>query len=205
MLKRLSITMCAVVLAATVSAAQTKPAVPAAKKSTPADQAKSSENKAEPTAKPAPEPPPLPVNIKIEVSITDQTGSNPAARKVVTMIAGDRQSTNVRSSASVPVRMGMPGQPANATPSYNYRNVTINVDARPTIVQKEPNKISVSFGLEYLPKTAGTQEEMEPGMTSWSERLALILESGKPMVISQAADPTSDRRISVEITATIMK
>jgi hypothetical protein len=75
----------------------------------------------------------------------------------------------------------------------------------PTIIQKEPNKISVSFGLEYLPKTSGTQEEMEPGMTSWSERLSLILESGKPMIISQAADPTSDRRISVEITATIMK
>jgi hypothetical protein len=145
------------------------------------------------------------VNIKIEVSITDQTGSNPAAKKVVTMIAGDRQSTNVRSSASVPVKMGLPGQPAGATTSYNFRNVTINVDARPVIVQKEPNKISVSFGLEYLPKTVGTQEEMEPGMTSWSERLSLILESGKPMIISQAADPTSDRRISVEITATILK
>jgi hypothetical protein len=185
-------------LVAAVAAAQTKPAP------------KASDDKKEVViSKPVPEPPPLPVNIKIEVSITDQTGNNPPARKVVTMIAGDRQSTNVRSSASVPVKTTVFGGPANAanTPmtSFNYRNVTINVDARPSIVQKEPNKISVSFGLEYLPKTAGTQEEMEPGMTSWSERLSLILESGKPMVISQAADPTSDRRITVEITATILK
>ena len=90
-------------------------------------------------------------------------------------------------------------------PSYNYRNVTINVDARPAIVVKEPNKILVSFGLEYFPKAQGGQEEMEPGMASLNERLGLILESGKPVVVSQAADPTSDRKITVEVTATILK
>ena len=42
-------------------------------------------------------------------------------------------------------------------------------------------------------------------MTSWNERLSVILESGKPMIVSQAADPTSDRKITVEITATILK
>lgn len=145
-----------------------------------------------------PEPPALPLNIKIEVSITDQTGSGTPARKVVLMIAGDRQNTNIRSSASVPVKSALGN-------NYNYRNVTINVDARPIIVQKEPNKISLSLGLEYFPKSAGGQEEMEAGMASFSERLGLILESGKPMVVSQAADPTSDRKISVEVTATILK
>jgi hypothetical protein len=35
--------------------------------------------------------------------------------------------------------------------------------------------------------------------------LSVILESGKPMVVSQAADPTSDRKITVEVTATILK
>ena len=159
-------------------------------------------------AKPAPEPPALPLNIKIEVSITDQAGNNPPAKKVVTMIASDRQSANVRSSASVPVKSTVfaPDGPATIPQiSYTYRNVNINVDARPVIVAKEPNKVSVAFGLEYLPKTAGNEEQMEPGMTSWSERLTLILESGKPMVISQAADPTSDRKITVEVTATILK
>ena len=140
-------------------------------------------------------------NVKIEVSITDQTGSAPPARKVVSMIAGDRQSTYVRSSASVPVKA-----PGNVgVMNFNYRNVTINVDARPTIVAKDSNKVLVSLGLEYLPRSAGGQEEMEAGMASLSERLALLLESGKPMIISQAADPTSDRKITVEVTATILK
>jgi glucose/arabinose dehydrogenase len=190
MLRRIALIMLAGTFVASAAAAQeTKPAA-APKQET------------KPAAKTAPEPPPLPVNIKIEVSITDQTGNNPAAKKVVTMIASDRQVANVRSSASVPVRNPRMG---GVPETFNYRNVTINVDARPTVLAKESNRISVNFGLEYLPKTGSSQEEMEPGMTSWSERLSLILESGKPMIISQAADPTSDRKITVEVTATILK
>ena len=59
--------------------------------------------------------------------------------------------------------------------------------------------------LEYSPKSRSEPEEVEPGMTSINERMTLILESGKPLVISQAADPTSDRKITVEVTATILR
>jgi hypothetical protein len=146
----------------------------------------------------APEPP-QPLNVKIDVSITDQTGNNPPAKKVVTMIASDQQPNSIRSSASLPVKNIISGAPPN------YRSVTINVDAKPVILTKEPNKVLVSFGLEYLPKSAGGAEELEPGMSQLNERLSLVLESGKPMIVSQAADPTSDRKITVEVTATILK
>jgi hypothetical protein len=42
-------------------------------------------------------------------------------------------------------------------------------------------------------------------MASLNENITLILESGKPTIVSQAADPTSDRKITVEVTATILK
>jgi uncharacterized protein (DUF4415 family) len=203
MFKRVAILVCAMAVSASVYAQQPKAAAAARKPSTNAEQSKSSENKSEPAAKPAAEPPPQPVNVKIEVSITDQSGSGTPARKVVTMIAGDRQRTSIRSSASVPVKQTAPGN-AVAMP-FTYRNVTINVDARPAIVPKESNKVLVSFGLEYFPKPAGGQEEMEPGMASFNEQLALILESGKPTIVSLAADPTSDRKITVEVTATILR
>ena len=117
--------------------------------------AKAAETKPEPAAKPAPAEQALPVNIKIEVVITDQTGTNPGAKKVVSMIVGDRQSTNIRSSASRASK-AVRGPPGPV--SFNYRNVTINVDARPAIVLKDPTKILVSFGLEYSPKGASSQE-----------------------------------------------
>jgi hypothetical protein len=205
MLKNVIMTIGVLAVSATLCAAQSRPADAKAPAKPAADTAKA---ESAPAQKAPPEPAPLPINIKIEVSITDQTGTNTPAKKVVTMIASDRMSTNVRSSASVPVKqmLQVPSGNASAPPtSYTYRNVTINVDARPSIVQKEPNKISLNFGLEYIPRPEGRQEEMEPGMGSWSERLSLILESGKPMVISQAADPTSDRKITVEVTATILK
>ena len=191
MLKRLVMLMCAVAVSGvTLGAQEAKPAP------------KPAEVKAEPAApKPAPEQA-FPVNIKIEVTITDQTGTNPGAKKVVSMIVADRQNTSIRSSASVPVKVAGPG---DMTSIITYRNVTINVDARPAIILKEPNKILVSFGLEYFPKTTSSQEQMEPGMASLNERLGLILESGKTLMVSQAADPTSDRRITVEVTATILK
>ncbi len=198
MLKRIGTLLMSAVLMATVAAAQEKK---------PADKVDVKET----APKPAPEPAPLPVNIKIEVSITDQSGSGTPAKKVVSMIASDRMSTNIRSSASVPVPTQVFTKPAAGTPgvtpemSYTYRNVTINVDARPAILQKEPSRLSLSLGLEYIPRTEGRQEEMAPGMASWKESLWLILESGKPMIVSQAADPTSDRKITVEVTATILK
>ena len=189
MLKKLALTLVALTLSGAMAGAQSR-----APQSSPA--AKPAETPPA-AAKPAPEPAAPTANIKIEVSITDQTGSGTPAKKVVSMIAGDRQNTFIRSSASVPVK--------NFAGGVNYRNVTINVDARPTIVQKDPNKVLVTLGLEYLPRAGGGQEEMEAGMASLSERLGLLLESGKPMVISQAADPTSDRKITVEVTVTILK
>jgi hypothetical protein len=179
----------AVAFAATASA-QTAKAAPAKEVS---------KSDAAPAKAAPPEPAPLPINVKIEVSITDQTGTNQPAKKIVTMITSDRQSNSIRSSASMPVKAGANG------PMVNYRNVTINVDARPTIVQKEPNRVLVAFGLEYLPKSAGGSEELEPGMSQLNERLTLVLDSGKPMIVSQAADPMSDRKITVEVTATILK
>jgi hypothetical protein len=38
-----------------------------------------------------------------------------------------------------------------------------------------------------------------------NEQVGVVLDSGKPLVVSQAFDPTSDRRISVELKATILK
>ena len=184
MLKRLMMLMCAVaVCGVTLGAQQTKPAAKVS--------AKPAEVKAEPAARPAPEPPPLPVNIKIEVTITDQTGPGEPAKKVVSMIVGDRQRNSIRSSGHISV-------------GSVSRNVTLNVDARPVIMPREGNRISLELGLEYLPRGASATE-LEPGTSSLNERLVVLLDSGKPVMVSQAADPASDRKITVEVTATILK
>lgn len=143
----------------------------------------------------APEPPPLPLNVKVEIVITDQSGPGEAAKKTVSMIVGDRQNNSIRSSAQIRI----PNSSAT-------RSVGINVDARPVINAKEPNKVLLSFGLDYQPRTGGGGGETpEPNTSSLTQRLALNLESGKTVLVSQSADPASDRKITVEVTATILK
>jgi hypothetical protein len=209
MLKRVAIVICAVAVSASAYAQEPKPAAAAQKPAT-ADQPKPAAEKSQALTFKATEPPALPVNIKIEMSITDQSGANPPAKKTVSMIVGDRMRNSIRSSASVRVPNTVfgpakPGDPPGPMVSYNYRNVTINVDAKATIVQKEPNKVMLEFVIQYAPKSGGGQEDLEPGMASLNESMTVILESGKPMTVSQAADPTSDRKITVEVTASILK
>lgn len=200
MLKRVAILICAAALSGPVYGGQTKPAAPG-KKPAATEPSKPTEEK-QPAKVKAPEPPPLAVNVKVEVAITDQSGNNTPAKKTVSMIIGDRQRNSIRSGASVAVKV--PG-PVTANAAFNYRNVTINVDAHPSIVQKEPNKLLLELVIQYQPKSGGGQEDLEPGMASLNESMSLILESGKPTMVSQAADPTSDRKITVEVTATILK
>jgi hypothetical protein len=71
--------------------------------------------------------------------------------------------------------------------------VSLNVDARPTILGD--GRVRVTLTIEYAP---GTLLPMSQSMTT-------VLTSGKPLVVSQSADPKSTRRVQAELTATIVK
>jgi hypothetical protein len=143
--------------------------------------------------KPAPRPPApegLPSNIRIELTITDQAGPGEAGKRTVSMIVADRKAGSIRSQ----------GQISTSTGRYN---VTLNVDATPIILKDGLMRLDI--GLEYVPKPGSENAASGEGRAQLNERLGLLVESGKPLIISQASDPTSDRRISVELTATILK
>jgi hypothetical protein len=38
-----------------------------------------------------------------------------------------------------------------------------------------------------------------------NQSVTVLLESGKPLVITQAADPVSDRKVTVEVKATVLR
>jgi hypothetical protein len=77
----------------------------------------------------------------------------------------------------------------------------LNVDASPTIL---PNgKIRVRVTLQYAAGQAQSGDARS--RTDIRQTLVLILDSGKPLVISEASDPISDRHVTVEVTATILK
>ena len=138
------------------------------------------------------------LNVRLDLTILDQVAAGAPARKTVTMYIADRSVANVRTTGRILTREG-------------WRDVLINVDARPTVIRGKNDAVRVDLGLEYRPMAAQSSPaptnmlEANVQPTALKQNVVTILDSGKPILISQAADPSSDRRISVELRATIEK
>jgi hypothetical protein len=153
-----------------------KPAVPAA----PAPPA--------PPPPPAPPAPPAPraaadpINVRYEIAVRD-TGGQPVT-KTVTMTATQNATSSVRASGTTTGRGTNP----------------LNVDVMPSAIRD--NKVLTYIGFEYVPQSPGVAG---PPPLSVRQTLHAWLESGKPMLVSQATDPNSERRLEVTVTATVLR
>jgi hypothetical protein len=179
-------------LAASASAQATRPAQPAPK---PTAQPK--------PASPAPRREGQPINVRIELVITDQRGTAAPVKKNVSVIVGVDREGSIRSQS----RMPPPGLMGGA-------GVQLNVDAAPTILSD--GKIRLNLRVFYdLPvgegrsgKSPTTFPPVDPNdvpPTQIQESVNLILENGKPLVVTQSADPMIDRQVTVEVKATILR
>lgn len=121
-------------------------------------------------------------NVQVELTLTDQKGTATPDKKTVSMIVSDGSWGKIRNSA-VPSRVGL------------------NVDARPFL--RAEGQIQIELTLYYYPPRADTTSAGTP--TELNQSLTVQLQSGKSLIISQAADPVSDRKVIVELKATILK
>lgn len=136
-----------------------------------------------PVAKPslAIEPPPgrwvrTLTNVQVELTITDQAGTSAPEKKTVSMVVSSGSWGKIRSAGMV-----KPG------PDTAPAVVELNVDARPLVSVDGP--IQMELTLVYRPLGAATDD----------------MARGRPLVVSQAADPLNDRKIGVEVKATVLK
>src|SRR4029077_19297993 len=144
-----------------------------------------------------------PVNIKIDFTITDQRSSAAAIKRTLTLIVADERTGSIRSQSNV----------------FQVGDVPLNVDASPSLLTD--GKIRLGFNLQYdwpapLEGLAAGQDSSNPRAerppargtvikTGPPVRVMLILESGKPMVAAQSADPIGDRQVTVEVKATVLR
>ena len=130
------------------------------------------------------------MNIRLELTITDARGAAAPTSKTVTMVLADRASGRIRTQGEV------------RTPDGRRLPITLNVDAQPEVTRD--NRVKVYVTLEFKPQ-AGEGESEERATTSISESMTVILDDGKPLVVSQSADPHSDRKVKIEMKATFLK
>ena len=130
------------------------------------------------------------MNIRLELTITDARGAAAPTSKTVTMVLSDRASGRIRTQGEV------------RTADGRRLPITLNVDAQPEVTRD--NRVKVYVTLEYKPQ-AGESESEERTTTGISESMTVILDDGKPLVVSQSADPHSDRKVKIEMKATFLK
>jgi hypothetical protein len=156
-----------------------------------------------------PRAPGLPIptaNVKLDLIITDTYTGTPV-KKTVSML----------------IMNGSNGMIRTANRLATGSNVGLNVDAAATIYQGGLITVRVTF--EYTPAQAPPilnpqnreqidairAQQAERGLSPTSqpaelhESLSVVLQDGKPLLVSQSADPTTDRKVTVEVMATILK
>ena len=128
-------------------------------------------------------------NVRIELTLTDQRTGAPTTSKTVMLTTSNQNWGKLRSEVT----------------SAIYGSAPLNVDARPIIVSD--GKISVQLTIEYsqgrIPDAEGNTEKI--AQVRINESITALLDDGKPLVISQSAEPTSDRKVTVEVKATVLK
>jgi hypothetical protein len=134
-------------------------------------------------------------NVRVDLTISDQTGSGPVEKKQVTLIAAEESWGKIRTNAATKAQDITAGGPV--TP------IRLNVDARPFL--NSAGAIQLELTIDYNPLGPMSKDTAQLRPTEINQSMTVVLQSGKPMIVSQAADPVTDRKIIVEVVATIVK
>lgn len=129
-----------------------------------------------------------PRNIRLDLTITD-TYTGEASVKTVTMLIESGQNGMVRTSNRLP----------------SGHSVGLNVDALAQLVSGSSIRVRVTF--EYTPAQTAAEADAATDRTppaQLHESLSVILQDGEKLMVSQSADPATDRKVTVELTATLM-
>lgn len=150
--------------------------------------------------------PPMPANVRFDVVVTDDTGGAKTLTKIVTLnlIASsngvDSGIGQIRSSARPAGVSQFTSTGPDGKTFIIDNNLNLNVDInRPRLMQG--NKIRVPIVVEYRPYSP------DPKAASATVRASvdMLMDHAKKTVISQTADPVTDRKVIIEVTATIQR
>ena len=137
-------------------------------------------------------PPPVPIQPPQSVIIQQPREPIPTQNIRIEVTISDSASTTPKKSVTMLVADGRNGRIRSESRGQ------LNVDARADAVPD--GRIMLNLTLVYFP---GALSDQPP--TQINESILVLVPNGKPTLISQSADPTIDRKVTVEVTATVVK
>ena len=134
-------------------------------------------------------------NLRFDIAIADEGGGAPLTRKDVVVIArANNQVALVRSHGQLP-----PGHPLTIAMRNNGINIGLSVDANGEVQQD--GRIRAHVAVEYQPYW----DSAKSLPSSVTAKVEATFDAGRKTLISQAADPLSDRKTTIEVTISIIK
>jgi hypothetical protein len=145
--------------------------------------------------------------VKLDVTITDQSGSTKPVIKTVSLIVADRESGSVQSDTRVPFpeRPARPGSQQAPGAGWNWETLPLNVNVEPVIMADGHVRLKLALAYRTAGPSAAASPEMPVATANVTKNLTTVLSDGKPQVISTSADAATDRKVTVEVKATIQK
>lgn len=125
-------------------------------------------------------------NVRVELTISE-TQAGATTTKNVVLVTSNTSKGSIRSDMSSPTE----------------GNVTLDVDAVPRTYPD--GRIELGLTFVYTPQRSPEAVTAGAHSTDITESMDVFLTDAKPLVVSQSADPRGDRRVTVEVTATMMK
>lgn len=151
-------------------------------------------------------------NVKIDVTITDQAANGKPIAKTISTILANRQNASIRTQMQVPVLTSSKKAKATVPPAagaaseaaWRWEELPLFVDLYAEM--SDPTHVRVGLSLKYKTlATASEETELPQALSEVTQQLSVFLDSGKPLVISQSADAATDRKVTIELKATILK
>lgn len=138
-------------------------------------------------------------NVRLDLAITDQTNIGDPVRKSVTLLLAVGGDGRVRSQ-------GMVYREATPTDRRSAFEVTLNADA--LIRGISGDKVLAAITVEYAPSAYDVDDPSAPRAqrgSTLNQSVTVALTSGKPSIIVESSDPLSDRKVTLQATATILR
>ncbi|MCC6164766.1 MAG: hypothetical protein IT182_15555 [Acidobacteria bacterium] len=147
-------------------------------------------------------------NVKVDVTITEQAAKDSPVKKTVTLIVASGRTSSVRTTTNVPLVNG------------RDRDLPFNIDA--TVFVTQEGRVYLELRFLYtsvrgmLPMASEGLSDLEPtddkfaktarpSHSTVQDSLTLLLTPGVPVVAARSADAASDRTVTVEVKAEILK
>jgi len=148
-----------------------------------------------PSEKPAPVRTGKDINIRIDGTVIESRGDKVVDKKIISVTCVDGKSAFVRSSQSVAIK-------TKGSDGFNYQDAPLNMDAEVNL--RDDGRVLVKITVNYrgAPASADASDAIDRGI---AQTVTVILRPGEPLMVAQSADSVGDRRVSLEVTATVLK